>query len=332
MIRLSTVTMQHQGVNAILERQTRLNKTQLQVSTGNKILQPSDDPSNAALSLNLRQSVSMTEQYIRNSEMALSSVEIAETSLNGMIEHLQRARELTVQGLNDIQSTNARDIIAQEVRHIRAALASFANSKNAQDEYIFSGTTTDIPPVSVPKDGDFQTDKISYDGNKKQRQIQIGMFQKVIIRDAGEVIFGNFSYTPEVPAVEEVRDADGKITTPASPAIPATENIFQTLDELADKLENNKISSKDNFLVKLDAGLERVSRARARIGNRVNLVKRHLDVEKSFILNMKTTLSNINDVDMTKAISEFNTERIGMEAAQQAYIKVQGLSLFDYLR
>jgi flagellar hook-associated protein 3 FlgL len=47
---------------------------------------------------------------------------------------------------------------------------------------------------------------------------------------------------------------------------------------------------------------------------------------------IRENISDINDVDYAEAIAQFNLDRVGIQAAQQAYSKIQGLSLFDYLR
>jgi len=42
-------------------------------------------------------------------------------------------------------------------------------------------------------------------------------------------------------------------------------------------------------------------------------------------------LSDIQDVDYAEAISRLNLQLTALQAAQQTYVKVQGLSLFNYL-
>jgi len=48
-------------------------------------------------------------------------------------------------------------------------------------------------------------------------------------------------------------------------------------------------------------------------------------------LNMKSVLSNVQDLDYAEAISRFNLENLSLQAAQQAYAQVKKLSLFDYI-
>jgi flagellar hook-associated protein 3 FlgL len=58
-----------------------------------------------------------------------------------------------------------------------------------------------------------------------------------------------------------------------------------------------------------------------------NQRSKHLDVE----LNISKGKSSIEDLDFAKAISEFEQSKIALQASQQTFSKVQGLSLFNYI-
>ncbi|HEY5310017.1 MAG TPA: flagellar hook-associated protein 3, partial [Casimicrobiaceae bacterium] len=44
------------------------------------------------------------------------------------------------------------------------------------------------------------------------------------------------------------------------------------------------------------------------------------------------TLSNLQDLDYNKALSDFARQQVALQAAQQSFTKVSGLSLFNYLQ
>jgi flagellar hook-associated protein 3 FlgL len=48
-------------------------------------------------------------------------------------------------------------------------------------------------------------------------------------------------------------------------------------------------------------------------------------------LNYSQELSAVQDVDYVKAISDFTQKQTTLQAAQQSFVKVTGLSLFNYL-
>ena len=81
----------------------------------------------------------------------------------------------------------------------------------------------------------------------------------------------------------------------------------------------------------LDQSLDKVSQVRADLGVRLNQVENQLDINESFNLQLRETLSEIQDLDYAEAVTRFNLELTALQAAQQAYVKMQGLSLLNYL-
>ena len=61
-MRVSTQTIHETGTNLMLQNQGNLVKTQQQLSTGKRILTPSDDPIAAAQALNVTQAASLNKQ------------------------------------------------------------------------------------------------------------------------------------------------------------------------------------------------------------------------------------------------------------------------------
>ena len=46
---------------------------------------------------------------------------------------------------------------------------------------------------------------------------------------------------------------------------------------------------------------------------------------------IQQNLSDLQDVDYAKAISDLNQQQVFLEAAQKSYVTVTGLSLFDFI-
>lgn len=84
-------------------------------------------------------------------------------------------------------------------------------------------------------------------------------------------------------------------------------------------------------LDQLDTALNRVLDVRAQIGARLNVIDSQDEINQDFILSMRQTKSQVEDIDMAEAISRFNLQAVALQAAQQAYVRVQGLSLFNQL-
>ncbi|MEW5056370.1 MAG: flagellar hook-associated protein FlgL [Cycloclasticus sp.] len=86
-----------------------------------------------------------------------------------------------------------------------------------------------------------------------------------------------------------------------------------------------------DHLDQLDTALGRILDVRAQLGARLNVLDSQDEINQDFELSIETTRSEIEDLDMAEAISRFNLQIVALQAAQQAFIKVQNLSLFNLL-
>lgn len=81
----------------------------------------------------------------------------------------------------------------------------------------------------------------------------------------------------------------------------------------------------------IDQSQEKIRGFQAEVGARLNAVQSQADVNDTLKLQYQTTLSSLNDLDYADAITKLNQYTVGLQAAQQSYSRIQGLSLFNYL-
>ena len=48
-------------------------------------------------------------------------------------------------------------------------------------------------------------------------------------------------------------------------------------------------------------------------------------------VDLRVARSQVEDLDYTEAAGLYNRQLLGLQAAQQAFVKVQGLSLFNFI-
>jgi len=305
-MRISTSWAQQTAVNSILDQQSKLQKTQMQLSTGKKLLTPADDPAAAARSLDLNQGIKQTEQYQSNINAARQRLSLEEGVLQNATEVLHRIRELGVQGLNATNSPSDRVIIATEMEALNDHLLGLANTKNANGEYLFSGfkSTTQAFSKNTVSGG------YAYAGDANQRTLQIGENRQIADGDPGTNVFG----TP---------------VNSTLPAAGANANIFEAIGRFAADLRSNTPNSAS--LDDVASALDKMLTVEASVGARLNALDSQEGVNTDAILNMKTVLSATEDLDYAEAISKFNLQTVSLQAAQQAFTQVKKLSLFNYL-
>lgn len=116
-----------------------------------------------------------------------------------------------------------------------------------------------------------------------------------------------------------------------------TQSVFDTLDraiaELGTPLRSRAAVSQgvQRALSEIDGSMSALQSLRARIGesmNRADMIEGRIGAEK---VTAQAQKSQAEDLDMVEAISSFQNQQTGYEAALKAYATVQRLSLFDYV-
>jgi flagellar hook-associated protein 3 FlgL len=309
-MRISTSWAQQTSVNSMLDQQSRLQRTQMQLSTGKKMLTPSDDPTSATFIIDLNQDIKQTEQYQSNINTARHRLTMEEGVLQGATDILQRINELGIQGLNGTNSPNNRINIAVEMESLNQQLVNLANTKNANGEYMFSGFKSTTQPFN--KDAG-NVGAYFYAGDTNSRPIQIDTGRQVADGDPGINVFG--IPTGALPA-----------TVPAPGSIA---NIFEAIDKFAADLRAN--APNPASLGDISKSLDKVLSTRSSVGARLNALDRQESINSDSVLNTKTVLSATEDLDYAEAISKLNQQTVALQAAQQTFTQVKKLSLFNYL-
>jgi flagellar hook-associated protein 3 FlgL len=130
-------------------------------------------------------------------------------------------------------------------------------------------------------------------------------------------------------------DGDSFSLAPSS-----SQSLFRTLASLIGTLENGpsgpggqaKFANEIGFaLTNLDQASDNILRIRAAIGSRLAEVDSLTNVNQDLQLQYQQTLSNLQDLDYAKAISDLTRKQTDLEAAQKSFLRVSQLSLFNYL-
>jgi flagellar hook-associated protein 3 FlgL len=82
----------------------------------------------------------------------------------------------------------------------------------------------------------------------------------------------------------------------------------------------------------MDDLLNGVSLAQANVGTDLNVVDQQNQVIDDTKLTLKTTLSNVEDLDMAEAITKMNKQMLSLEASQSSFAKITQLNLFNFIK
>lgn len=122
----------------------------------------------------------------------------------------------------------------------------------------------------------------------------------------------------------------------------SNESLFKTISDLIGALSTSVpapaaggmtglANSLSRGLNHLDNALNNILTTRSSLGLRLNEIDTLQTTGENLGLQLKQVLSELQDLDYSKAISELNMQQMQLQAAQQSFAKVQDLSLFKYI-
>jgi flagellar hook-associated protein 3 FlgL len=82
----------------------------------------------------------------------------------------------------------------------------------------------------------------------------------------------------------------------------------------------------------MDKLLQGVTQAQALVGSDQAALEHQTGVIDATVLNLKTTLSGVQDLDYASAITTMNQQMLSLEAAQSSFAKISQLNLFNFLK
>ncbi len=168
--------------------------------------------------------------------------------------------------------------------------------------------------------------------------------------DAYEVVDGgnNVVAAGTFTAGASIEFAGQTVTIDGAPAAgdeflvtPSTQqSVFETLDRLASALEQPAVGDTaraalgneiNSAISNLDRGIGNLLDVRATVGSRLSAVEAQRDVNEGFGIVVQETISEIEDLDYTEALTRLAQQIASLEAAQKSFVRVQSLSLFNVL-
>ena len=403
-MRISTNTIFDLGVASIQQQTSDLIRSQQQVSSGRRILTPSDDPVASARVLEVTQSQSINLQYDTNMRSATSSLGLEESILGSVGGLIQSVQTTAVQAGNAALTNSDRASLATALRANYQELLGLANSTDGNGQYLFSGYRGATQPFAETSPG-----SVAYSGDQGQRLIQISPSRQMAVSDSGQDIFernkqgngifaaaagagntgsgvigsgtvvttydGNkykISFTSattydinrwnsatsayDISVVAGAAYASGsaisvgggQVEIKGAPATgdtftvdpSANQSLFTTINNLITMLETPisgsagqaKFSNGLNVaLSNLGNALDNVLTVHASVGTRMQEVDSIKGTGEDLQLQYQQTISNLQDLDFAKAITDLTRQQTMLEAAQKSFTKVQALSLFNFM-
>ncbi|MFO1282278.1 MAG: flagellar hook-associated protein FlgL [Burkholderiales bacterium] len=182
-MRVSTSMLHDLAVRSMNDRTAELVRTQQQISTGRRLLTPSDDPVAASQALVVSQAKARTGQFLDNVGSARDSLGFTEATLAQATGLLQSVRDLAVAAGNAAYADENRASLAIDVRGRLAELATLANAVDGEGRYLFGGFRDQSAPFALVPGG------AVYNGDTGRRELDVARSRSMPVRENGQDVF-----------------------------------------------------------------------------------------------------------------------------------------------
>lgn len=118
------------------------------------------------------------------------------------------------------------------------------------------------------------------------------------------------------------------------------QSVFKSIQDIINVLSTSAKTASERAALEnglnegfaeIDQALTRILTVRAEVGTRLNTIDNAREINDTFNFYSHKALSELEDLDYAKAISDFQFLSTSMQAAQQTFVQIQGLSLFRFL-
>jgi len=103
------------------------------------------------------------------------------------------------------------------------------------------------------------------------------------------------------------------------------------LDDLVNAVQSVDQVGIQRGLSEIDTLQNGISEGLGKVGADLSVVDLQTNVLDQVVLNLKSTRSDVEDLDYTAAITKMNKDQLALQAAQSSFAKISQLSLFTYL-
>jgi len=281
--------------------QQRLQTAQTELTTGLKINNVSDDPSQIASLWQTNSELDQVQQVDTNLGQVQTEVNTAESSLGSAVTLVERAQTLGAQGATDTSDVATRNELAGELGSILQELVATANT-TVQGRYLFAGDTDQQAPYSIDLS---QSSPISaYQGSASTRQIQSP----------------DGTTFPVALTAQQIFDSPN-----------AQDNVFTSINNLRQGLLNNDDTAINSAMSDVQTADTYLNQQLAFYGTVQDRVNNSLTFGQNYTVQLQTQLSGIQDANEAEAITNMTQAQTQLQAALQSEAQLPRTTLFDFL-
>lgn len=311
--RITTNYINNSIIRNINSNRDILMNLQEQVASQKKVNKPSDDPGAAVGIMNTNVYLSKIEGYLSNIKNASGEANVTDSTLSTVVEKLQRAKDLSTEGANELTDTDQLNAIAKEIEEIMNTVVDMANTQY-NSKYIYSGTNTKTPAYSKAN-GEYKYQGKGGTTDSDKRVIQIDDDVNVCVNPGGSNLFGEYYTDPADPTQKIAAGplgALGKLKDALNAAPPDEDTIRASIDEL-------------------ESNVQHITDYRTSVGNTIQTLDMMGNKYEDLKISYTDQKSNLEDVNMIEASANLTYQESVLQASLNIGQRLMQPSLLNYM-
>lgn len=297
-MRITDYTLSQQLLYQFGNSSQALSKSYSELSSGQKIVKPSDDPTQASYVLSQQSDLRRNSQFLSNVTRADQLSTVTYANVKNLKDLVTRASELGTK-ITDLSDATVFTANKTEVNGLIEQAIQLMNTQQ-NGEYIFAGTKSTTSPITVTRDTNGTATAVAYAGGSTASSIAVSE---------------NISVTPYSSATQNQQIID----------------TINHLITLRDAMEDNDASAVRTATATItddeDLIINQMS-DHATVQSRLDLLSAQL---KTSATATTTEISARADVDIAEATVRYNMMQNAYQASIAAGSKMLSVSLLDYL-
>lgn len=321
-MRMTNSMMSNSYLNNLNTSSERMNTTNNLITAERSYLKISDDPATALKAMKVRKNLSRIEIYKDNLSDAQGIVDQYESSISSINTIAKEALAQVLQGITGTGDIDVKKTVASTLRGYQDTILAASNTKYG-DDYIFGGEQVGTTPFTLDGSGN-----LLYNG----QNVNTGTFEdefRYIDVGVGLDVDGGGNVSPK--SAFNVSTAGSKLLGTGVDANGITNNLYNLLGDIADKLEAGDLGDIQLYSDKLDDKAADIRIQYVSIGAKSDYITYFSDRLKAEQTNGSKRQSELEGIHVEEAIIVFGEQELAYNACLQMGTKLLQPSLMDYL-
>lgn len=280
-----------------------LERTSSELSSGKKILEPSDNPYGTSQAIDLQSQLDGLQSYTTGAQEGISWENTSSSAMSNMSSVLQNVRELLVRAPNGTYNAGDLQHMAAEVDQLTEEVKQDANTQYA-GQYVFAGTDTTTAPYEPGAED-------AYKGNTGTIARAIGPGLSVAVNTDISSLLGSGQGA-----------ADGK--------------LLDTLRTISEHLKGGTPADVEALgstdMQSLEVSIETLTSLQAKAGSVTDQLQTAISRIEGLQGTITAGLSNVADANIAETSIAYSNEQAAYEAALRAGASIVQESLLQFLQ